>query len=120
MVFYGAFTAHATIRPVFHHSLPGRLITDSPAKLKQPSKSFHFLLGGIIAFAIVCEKMTINIQFSVSSEPKNNQLRMQKSIELEVEKKREVPVGQIDMNNKHHRSKLGFIKHFVKVRHVSQ
>ena len=87
MVFYGAFTAHATIRPVFHHSLQGRLITDSPAKLKQPSKSFHFLLGGIIAFAIVCEKMTINIQFSVSSEPKNNQLRMQKSIELEVEKK---------------------------------
>ena len=56
MVFCGAFTAHATIRPVFHHSLPGRLITDSPAKLKQPSKSFHFLLEWIIAFAIVCEK----------------------------------------------------------------
>ena len=52
--------------------------------------------------------MTINIQFVVSSEPDNNQLRMQKSIELEVEK-REVPAGQKYVNNKHHKSKLAFI-----------
>ena len=58
--------------------------------------------------AIVCEKKTINIRFLVSSEPENNQLRIQKSIELEIEK-REVPAGQKYVNNKHHKSNLGFI-----------
>ena len=120
IVFYGVFTAHATIRPVFHHSLPGRLTTYSPAKLKEPSKSFQFLLEWIIAFAIVCEKNDHRYPIFSFLWAREQSTNNAEEYWTGSRKNREVPAGQIDVNNKHHKSKLGFIKHFVKVRQVSQ
>ena len=86
----------------------------------QPSKSFHFLLEWIIAFAIVCEKNDHRYPIFSFLWAREQSTKNAEEYWTGSRKNREVPAGQIDVNNKHHKSKLGFIKHFVKVRQVSQ